>query len=181
MITLVLDPRSVDETVDYLEHSRQRILAAVKEGMLEAMEGLAGEAVAKFYEAGLKSQTGQTVENIEASPEVTSDEQRVRGRVSAERDITLGGRKSKHIGLWFQEGYHVPEVRDRRKPGSRRRDHARAGDIYQFTEPDGSTFWTTGHKAFDVRPHPFLNPALEQYGPAISEIIQRRIDEALAS
>jgi hypothetical protein len=164
-VAFVLDPASVDETIAYVEEARERILQAIRQGMREAMEGLADVSIEEFYAAGLKSRTGQTVENIEYSPKVSETSTVIRGTVAAEKDITLGGKKSKHIGLWMEEGTHVPEVKD---------------VLFGFTEPQGGkTFFTRGHRAFDMQPHPFLNPALAKFETTITDIIQQAVEGAL--
>ncbi|MBS1803515.1 MAG: hypothetical protein JST28_09110 [Acidobacteria bacterium] len=166
-VAFVLDPASVDETVAYIEEMRVRILQAIREGMKTAMEGLADTTIEEFYAAGLHSRDGQTVENIEYSPKVTETAAVIRGTVAAERDITLGGRKAKHIGLWMEEGTHVPEVK---------------GVLFGFTEPQGNkTLFSRGHKAFDMKPHPFLNPALAKYETTIGEIIEKAVEDAVAA
>lgn len=164
-VALVLDPASVTETTDYLEEAREKILAAVRTGMQEAMEGLAGEAVSMMSAAGIHQRTGELAENIEDSPKVTETKEVIRGTVSAERDITLGGRKSKHVGLWMEEGYHVPEV---------------TGKLFQFTDADWDTLYSRGHRAFDVKPHPFMDPALREYETTITQIITDAVEGALA-
>lgn len=163
-VALFLDPVSVTQTTDYLEESREKILQAVREGMQEAMRGLASTAIAELAIAGVQVRTGQLVENIAESPKVTETSELIRGTVSAETDITLGGKKSKHIGLWMEEGTHVPEV---------------TGTLFEFTEPDGGSFWAHGHRAFDVKPHPFMNPALHDFEATILEIITKHVEEAL--
>jgi hypothetical protein len=163
-INLVLDPTSVDATISYVEQAQVRILRAIREGMKTAMEGLADTTIEEFYAAGLQSRTGQTVENIEYSPKVSETAAVIRGTVAAERDISLGGKRSKHIGLWMEEGTHVPEVKD---------------VLFGFTSPSGNSVFTHGHAAFDVQPHPFMNPALAKYETTISEIIQQAVDGAI--
>lgn len=166
-VAFVLDPASVDSTIAYIEEARERILQAIRQGMREAMEGLADTTVEQFYAAGLHSRSGQTVEAIEYSPKVSENATTIRGTVAAETNVTLGGRRSKHIGLWMEEGTHVPEVK---------------GVLYGFTEPGGNeTFFARGHRAFDMQPHPFLNPALAAYETTITEIIEHKVDEAIAA
>jgi hypothetical protein len=89
---------------------------------------------------------------------VTETPEVIRGTVSAD----IG---QKHIGLWLEEGTHVKAVQ---------------GNLYGFVEPDGKTFFTRGHKAFDVKPHPILNPALDNLRAAIFDNLQKRVDEAIA-
>ena len=158
-VDMVLDPSSVDETVDYLEQARERILQAIRDSMLEAMGGLSDEAVAEMTDVGIQNRTGEFVLELLASPKVTETKDVIRGTVST--DV---GRK--HIGLWLEEGIHDPDV---------------PGHLFEFTEPGGDSSFTLGHKAFDVKAHPFLNPALEHYESTITEIISDAVEEAISA
>jgi hypothetical protein len=155
---LELDESSVDGVADYMETARQRILQAVRDGMLEAMKNLASDAVGQMAGAGIVEHSGQLAEAIERSPSVSETKEVIRGTVSSD----VG---AKHLGLWLEEGIHDPEV---------------PAHLYEFTEPDGSTFYTRGHRAFDVKPHPFLNRALEGAQTMIADLIQQSVDDAIA-
>jgi hypothetical protein len=156
-VELVLDPSSVSETVDYLEQARERILQAIRDSMLEAMGGLSDAAVAEMTDVGIKQRTGEFTLELLSSPKVSETKDIIRGTVSTD----VG---AKHVGLWLEEGIHDPDV---------------PGHLFEFTEPDGDSAFTLGHKAFDVKPHPFLNPALEHYASTIEEIISDAVDEAI--
>jgi hypothetical protein len=58
-VAFVLDPVSVDETIAYIEEVRERILQAIRQGMREAMEGLADTTVEQFYAAGCTAAPGR--------------------------------------------------------------------------------------------------------------------------
>lgn len=164
MIGFEVDQRSVDGTVEYLGTVRQRIFAAVRGGMKEGMEGLAGTAVAEMGAAGIQSRTNQLAENILASPQIAEDKYAIKGRVSAKGKMKLKGRTFLgFLGTALDEGYRVPAVKCA---------------MYQITKPDGETFWARGHVAFDVKPHPFLRRASESYAPTLIDIISARIREA---
>lgn len=158
-VKLILDPASVDQAVDYLDQARERILAAIRSAMLEAMQGLAGAAAEQSLAAGIQRRSGDLIEAIEESPRVTETAQLIRGTVASD----VG---AKHIGLWLEEGTRVPEV---------------AGTLFEFTEPEADTLYSRGHRAFDVKPHTFLNPALHEYETTITDLIQRAVDEAIAA
>lgn len=154
MIKLTLDPASVDRTVDYVEQMKQRIFAGMRAGMREAMQALAGDVIARVH-----SRTGELVEAIERSPRVKETAEVIRGTIAAKV-----GRKP--IGIWLEEGTHVRAVK---------------GNLYGFTAADGNTVFTRGHRAFDVKPHPILNPALDAMRQPIMEIIAARVREATAA
>jgi hypothetical protein len=156
-VTVILDPASVTQTTEYLEEAKYKILEAVREGMKEAMINLAWNVAGKLQGDPIITHTGGLLDAILNSPRVTETAELVRGTVSS--DVN-----KKHIGLWLEEGTHVPAV---------------LRTLYEFTEPDGETFFTHGHQAFDVKPHPFMNPALEESQPMILETIRTRIEEAL--
>lgn len=165
MIELKVDQASVDRTVDYLEAVRQRLFAGVRTGMLEAMEGLAGEAINQLEGAGIHSRTGQLLENIGNSPSVEETTHLMIGKVKAEREMKLHGRTFLgYVGTALDEGYHVMAV---------------PGHLYQFTEPDVNTLYTRGHQAFDVKPRPFLVRAIEAYKSPLMDIIRARVQEAI--
>lgn len=165
MISLVLEQSSVDGVSAYLERVKQRVLAGVRVGMQESMQELAGETVAQMGVAGIVSRTGELVATIQSSPKVTETPEILRGTVSADVQNSIWGGKVKHFGIWFEEGTHVKAVK---------------GNLYGFTAAGGKTVFTRGHKAFDVRPHPILNPALEQMRAAIFANLQKHMDEAIA-
>ena len=161
-IEFQVDQRSVDRTLEHIDAVRLRIFASVKAGMQEAMEGLAATAIDKMLAAGIQVRTGQLLENIGNSPRVTETAEFIKGSVKAEREMKLGGREFVgYVGTALDEGYTVPEF---------------DGKLYQFTEPDAGTLYRLGHRAFDVKPHPFLREASDQFAPTILDIIQARID-----
>jgi hypothetical protein len=156
-VRMVLDPASIDETVSYVEQTRERILDAIRTSMLEAMHDLAWNVADKLQGDPIVSRSGELLGAILASPSVTVKSESITGSVWSD----VG---EKHIGLWLEEGTHVPAV---------------DGKLFQFTEPDGKTFFTRGHRAFDVKPHPFLNPALHESETMIFELIQQAVDGAI--
>jgi hypothetical protein len=158
-VKLVLDPASVTQTVDYLQQARERILAAIREGMQTAMDGLAWKVVDNMQGNPVMSRSGELLEEILTSPKVTETTEVIRGTVSSD----VG---KKHLGLWLEEGTHVPAVQSK---------------LFEFSEPDAETLFTRGHRAFDVKPHPFLNPALREYETTITQIIQDAVAEAIAA
>jgi hypothetical protein len=164
MLQVVVERRSVDSAFAYMERTRQRIFQKMREGMQEAMEGLAAEAVSQATAAGIQPRTGQLFEDILASPKVRETAELIRGTVSAESDMTIGGRKFRgYLGTALDEGYNVPSFDSK---------------VFQFTSADGNTFFTRGHVAFDVKPHPFLHRAKEAFTAPILEIIEAKIAEA---
>ncbi len=175
MLELRLEQRSVDATGEYLERVKLRIFAKMQEGMQEAMEGLAAEAVSQAEAAGIHSRSGQLFESILDSPRVKDAPEFVRGTVSAEKG-------AKHVGLWMEEGYSVPAVK-LSDSGQRRRFNRspRAGFLhraFKFTASDGAVVWAAGHKAFTVAPHPFMNRAIQAFKAPIMDIIRERVAEA---
>ena len=158
MLTFTLDPSSVDATVDHVEAVRHRILAAIREGMMEAMQGLAWTVADKLSGNPIVSRSGELLGAILGSPKVTETAEIIRGTVSSD----VG---AQHLGLWLEEGTHIKAVE---------------GKLYGFTPPDGKTFFTHGHRAFSIKPHPFMNPSLREYKSTIMEIIVAKVAEATA-
>lgn len=156
MINLVIDQASVDSVQSYVEKVRLRILDGIRTGMQEAMQGLAWTVADKLSGNPIVSRSGELLGAVLGSPKVTETPQVIRGTVTAE----VG---KKHLGIWLEEGTHVPAV---------------AGKLFQFTPPDGETVYSRGHRAFDVKPHPFMNPSLQEFKAPIMEIISARVAEA---
>lgn len=157
MLQLAVDEASVAGVTDYLEQTRQNILAGIRQGMQEAMEGLSWTVADKLQGNPIVSRSGKLLGAILGSPKVTETDTVIRGTVSSD----VG---QKHLGLWLEEGFSVQAVK---------------GTLFQFTAADGNSVFTHGHRAFKVAPHPFLNPSLEEYKPTIMDIIAAKIGEAL--
>lgn len=155
-------PDSVAQVEDYLDQVKRNIFANVRKGMKEGMEGLAGTVAAKLAGDPIVSRTGKLLAHVLASPKVTETAKYIKGTVDAE----LG---QKHLGLWLEEGTHVPAVAKRKDGGKL---------LYQFVGRDGNSKFTNGHAAFDVRPHPFLNPSEEEYRGTLLDIIAAKVAEA---
>lgn len=156
MITLQVEQASVDSVKSYLEKVRQRILQGIREGMMEAMQGLAWNVADKLAGNPIVSRSGELLGAVLGSPKVTETPEVIRGTVTAD----VG---NKHLGIWLEEGTHVPAVE---------------GSLFQFTPPDGDTVYSRGHRAFDVKPHPFMNPSLREFRAPIMAIIEARVAEA---
>ena len=159
MIALEAEQSSIDRVDASLERSSRDILAAIRGGVQESMEGLARVVAGKLFGDPIQSRTGDLLAAVLGSPRVTETKDSIRGTVSAD----VG---NKHLGLWFEEGTHVPAV---------------AGTLYQFTAADGASVFTHGHAAFQVKPHPIMNPSLEEYAPTILETVEARISEATSA
>lgn len=155
-----------DGALDYLERTKQRIFAGMREGMQEAMDTLAGGAVQEAAAAGVRARTGQLFSDILASPRIRETADAIRGTISTASEMTSGGRKFKgYLGTAIDEGFHVRAVQAR--------------SPYEFTDADGETFFTRGHIAFDVKPHPFLRRTKEAFTQPIFDIIEARVAEAI--
>jgi hypothetical protein len=136
---------------------KERILEAVRVGMREAMEGLAWTVADKLQGNPIVSRSGKLLGAVLGSPKVTETADVIRGTVTAD----VG---EKHLGIWLEEGTHVQAVE---------------GKLFQFTPADENTVYTRGHRAFDMKPHPFMNPSLAEFKAPIMEIIASRVAEAI--
>jgi hypothetical protein len=161
---LQVDPRSVAQIEDYLEQTKRNIFANVRVGMRESMEGLASTVASKLQGNPIVSRTGELLAHVLASPMVKETKRYIRGTVDAELGV-------KHLGLWLEEGTHVPEVRTNKQGGP---------VMYWFVARDGNSAYAPhGHSAFTVQPHPFLNPSLEEYKPTLLDIIAQKVQESV--
>jgi hypothetical protein len=176
MLQVVIEQRSVDSVVSYIERTKQRIFQKMREGMQEGMEGLAGEAVYQATAAGIHNKTGQLFTDMLNSPKVGENADVIWGRVSTKSDMTVKGRTFEgYLGTALDQGFTVPSA----VPSGRKIDGAQ-GDakVYQFAPADGESRFTFGHAAFKVAPHHFLRRAKEEFASPIMEIIERRVAEA---
>lgn len=150
---------NVDATgvLDYLEATKLNIFAALRVGMGEAMVGLSYVVAGHTGGDPIISRSGKFVGAVLGSPKVTEREAYIKGTVSG----MVGG---KPMGVWFDEGTKVPAV---------------AGTLFHFTAADGDSVFTHGHQAFQVAPHPIMNPSLREYSPTIMEIISEKVAEAV--
>lgn len=168
MLQVVIEQRSVDTAISYVERVKQRIFQKMREGMREAMEGLAGETVYQATAAGIHNKTGDLFTDILNSPTVGETAELIIGKVRVQSEMTSGGRKFRgYLGTALDEGFHVPAVSSDKTRGP-----------FQFTSADGDTLYARGHVAFDVKPHPFLHQAKEAFTSPILELIEARVAEA---
>lgn len=166
MLQVTIEQRSVDSVVGYVDRMKLRIFQKMYEGMEEAMQAMAGEAVVEAMAAGIHSRTGQLFSDILSSPTVRETPELVIGRVTTKSEMAVAGRKFVgYLGTALDQGFHVPASR-------------RSAGPYQFVSADGDTVYTRGHIAFDVKPHPFLRKTKEVFTSPILEIIERRVAEA---
>ena len=161
MIDFQLDRASVQAQSDYLEQVRQNILAAIRAGMAEGMEGLAETVVERLGEA-TKTKTGDFAASILRSPRVTE-----KPDAYIAGTVTTATSKWRNLGLWIEYGIDVPATVDTSK-----------AVLFGFTAAGGDSIFTHGHAAFQVAPHPFFNPAFQEYFPTILDTINQRIFEA---
>jgi hypothetical protein len=159
MLDFQVDPASAARVDAHLETTRQRVLAGIRNAMQEAMEGLAWTVADKLQGNPIVSRSGRLLGAVLGSPKVKETDTVIRGTVSAD----VGG---KHLGLWLEDGTHVPAV---------------AGKIFSYTAPGGEQVFARGHKAFEVKPHPFMNPSLQEYKATILQMIAARVTEAVAN
>jgi len=142
---------------DYLDRVKANVLAGIRGGMADAMKGLAYVVAGHAGGDPIVSRSGQFVGAVLGSPKVTQTDGYIKGTVSS-----MVGRKP--MGVWFDEGTSVPAVQ---------------GVLYGFFSADGRSVFTHGHAAFQVAPHPIMNPSLREYQPAIIATIEARIDAAV--
>lgn len=154
MLTTTIDDSAVP---DYLDQVRLRIMSGIRGGMQQVVEGLSWNVADKLQGNPIVSRSGRLLGAVLGSAKVTESESYIKGTVS-------GMVNGKPLGLWLEEGISVPAV---------------AGKLYHFTAADGKSVFTHGHAAFQVAPHPFLNPSLEEYKPTILDIISQRITQAV--
>jgi hypothetical protein len=161
MMNFLLDRASVQAQGDFLEQVRQNILAAIRVGMYEGMEGLAGTVVERLGEV-TKTRTGDFAASILRSPRISEKpDEYIAGTVSTSTS------KWRNLGLWIEYGIDVPSTVGAAK-----------GVLYSFAAAGGDSVYTHGHAAFRIAPNPFFNPAFQEYYPTILDTINQRIAEA---
>jgi hypothetical protein len=147
---------------DYLEQVRMNILAAIRTGMYEGMEGLANLVVERLNAVTVR-RTGELSDFIQRSPRVFSKEDEYIGGT-----VTARSAKYRNLGLWIEFGTKFPSK-------------GRKLAFYPKQFLHGSTrasIGVHGHGAFRIEPKPFFNPTFQEYYPTILETINQRIAEA---
>jgi hypothetical protein len=142
---------------------RERLLVHVREGMKQAMHGLAENVGGKLQGDPIHSHSGDLLAAVLKSPRVWENGRSIGGTVSA----NVG---EKNVGLWLEEGHEFPGRR-RRQFDSRnlRRNPALAAAALARR--------LSGEDR--VRAYPFLGPSLEEYAPTITQIIQEKVADAV--
>src|ERR1019366_5006525 len=146
----------VPATQDYLEQVRQRILAGVRAGMFEGMDGLAATMVERLSEA-VTTRTGELAAALLRNPRVFEKEDEY---IEGSEVARTGNKHSSNLGLWLEFGTSVPAT-----------VQGKFGKLFSFTAADGDSVYTHGHKAFQVAPHPFFNEAFREYYQTILDTI----------
>jgi hypothetical protein len=172
MLQLIVEQSSVDTAIEYIERVKQRIFEKMREGMQEAMEGLAAEAVTQASADGIQARSGAFFRGILESPSMLDNAEFIQGRVTVD---DTQGRRMKHLGLWLVEGYHVPAVA---LANLKKNREFHRGDEFMFTASNGATVFSRSHAAFDVKERPFLHQAKEAFSSPIMQIIAARVAEA---
>jgi hypothetical protein len=157
MLKFVVKDESVRGVNAYFRQMRDRVVSAALKGMLEAMQGLARNTVAKKSEVGIQSRSGNLDAAIVKSARASMSGDIIRGKVSGYSD-------GKPLSLWLGEGTHVPAVADK---------------LMVFVLPDGKTVFTRKHREFSTPARPFMNPSLNEYKAEIVATINRHMLEAL--
>jgi hypothetical protein len=165
MIEFKVDPRSITNTVDYLEAVRKRIFEGVRSAMEEGIEELGEVAKAGMSAAGIQSRTGALMESLEWH----SVEESATKIYSSIRPVTPAKVEGRDVPTFYlatalDEGFHVKAVE---------------GKTFQFTKADGGTLFSRGHVAFDVKPRPFLRQSVQSFAPVLLDLIQARVNEAV--
>lgn len=160
-----VDPKSVEQTVDYIDAVKLRILDAVRGTMTEAMQLLAETVVGDMATEGIQNRTGALETNILRSPRVTENASEIRGRVFAMALVKAKGGAEywQNLGNILDMGFRDPKV---------------ASGPHQIVSANGDSFWAQGHIAFSVRPHPFFQRSLATAEAPIMDLIRSRIAEA---
>jgi hypothetical protein len=161
MIQFYVEPRSIDQVESYLEQVRLRILSAIREGMMQSMQGLAGVVASKLHGDPIQSHSGELSTAVLASPRVKESSTVIRGSVSAD----VG---QKHFGIWFDYGTAYPRQGVAGEGGRKHLSHGRLGEYLR------------SRMGLRMAPHPIMNPSLEQYKANILATISDRVTEAMA-
>jgi hypothetical protein len=167
VIAFEVDPKSVASSLSYIESVKQNILEAVRAGMAEGMDVLAENTVDAMHSAGIEKRSGDLEERVLKSPRVTEDEAFIRGRVSAHSLVKARGGKEyiNNLGNILNMGFREKAVK--KVP------------MHEITAADGDTYWARGHRAFDVKPHPFFRRAVEVSEAPIMDLIRNRVADAV--
>lgn len=150
MINLSITPGSIETAVQSFDERRRWIIAGVLEGMAEAMQDLALTTA-----ENAPHRSGALERAILGSAKVKETGREIVGTVS-------GNVGKLHIGLWLEQGTHVPAVVKK----------------MVLINEDGQLAFIRKHRAFQVPAHPFMNVTLDAQKQQIFETLRRHIREA---
>jgi hypothetical protein len=166
MMDFVLDKDSVQGVADHLEQTRINILAAIRFGMMEGMEGFAGVVASKLQGDPIGEGTGEFLASVESSPRVVETDFYIKGEVS-----TANG-KYRNLGLWLQFGTHYPTT------GKGLESYPKQLLTGTIAPANRASVQAHGHGAFRIAPKDFFNSPFQEYYPTILDTINQRIAEA---
>ena len=184
MIELQVDQASVNRTIEYLQAVRLKIFENVLEAMQAGKDDLAVAVVMAAVDQGIQARTGKYFDEVLASASAGDIGPEI--NCSVEIDSTMG-MQAKHIGIWLSKGFHDPAVKlsdtgQRRKYRKALRNGWNASGYMHKAfciSAGGSIKWASAHKAFDVRPRPFPQQALEAWLPSFLETVKGAIAAAV--
>lgn len=162
MIQAQLDPNSTAKVIDYFEATRTKILAAVREGMTQAVDLLDEIVLSKLGGNPITSRSGALAQAVANGKRVRENSNEIIG------SIVPDTRDGRNLAQWLEEGHRLPGQRMRKfEAGQIGKSAFSADDIRKYIS--GSR----------VPAHPFLNPSLEESEPLIMQIIAQKVADAV--
>ncbi len=153
MITAQVQQQSVSAVNAYFDQTKQRIFAAVREGVAEGTEQLSWTIADKLQGNPIVSRSGELLGAVLNGVRLRETANAIQGSVFPDT-----GRKN--LAQWLEEGTSIPGVQ---------------GKLMAFFSAAMSGLKVIrSHQAFKVAPHPFMNTSLaESEGPIFDLILQK--------
>jgi hypothetical protein len=161
MILFHLSQTSVDESISYIDHLKERILVGIRLGMKDGVQGL--------RQAEVDAGSSHHSERPEKDSDKLSNILARAGRVIEAGDAITAIYKPRNAGkqphYWLEYGVNVPAV----------------ADTLMAMEIDGETIFRRAHKAFSISAKPFFFATGEGYQAEFFERLKSRVEEALSA
>jgi hypothetical protein len=162
MILFNLSQTSVDESISYIDHLKERILVGVRLGMKDGVQGLRQAEV-------------EAASAHPPDPRPEKDNDRLAsilgraGRVIETEDAIAAIYKPRNRGkqphYWLEYGVNIPAVED----------------TLMAMKIGGDTDLRKAHKAFSIGAKPFFFATGEGYQAEFFERLKSRVEEALSA
>ena len=160
MIIAQVQQQSAGIVSSYMEDSKKRVFAAVREGVAEGVEKLSWTIADKLQGNPIISRSGLLLAAVLDGTFVRETQTRIEGGVRP-NPSKLDAQGIANLPLWLEEGTHIPGVINK---------------LMAFhSGATGALAVIRGHQAFTVDAKPFMNPSLQESQGPIFDLIAQKV------